>query len=275
MWLRIDDHYADHPKVIGLSDGAFRLHMRAMCYSASHLTDGAIPTAWLRGHDDEAEELVAAGLFEVTDTGVTLHDWHDHNPDARSAKERRARISAVRAEAGRRGAASRWKDGNHDKPMTSAQQPGMAIATDAEWQDDGPVPVPVPKEKKEKERRFAPPSVQEVRDHVREKGYTFDAESFHAFYESKGWKIGTASMKSWQAACVTWAKRQTAPTARPPARNRTEFELDAEAAQIKKNREADIASKRKAQRDEWDANEAVAVEAGLIPNARPWPGGGR
>ena len=39
-WLRIDDAMVDHPKIIGLSDGAFRLHITALCYCARHLTDG-------------------------------------------------------------------------------------------------------------------------------------------------------------------------------------------------------------------------------------------
>jgi hypothetical protein len=55
--------------------------------------------------------------------------------------------------------------------------------------------------------RFAPPSPAEVREFVSEKKYTFDPEAFVAFYESKGWKVGNAPMKSWKAACVTWSKR--------------------------------------------------------------------
>lgn len=56
-------------------------------------------------------------------------------------------------------------------------------------------------------RRFAPPSVDEVRAFCSEKGYEVDAEQFVAFYESKGWKVGSSAMKSWEAACVTWHKR--------------------------------------------------------------------
>lgn len=59
-----------------------------------------------------------------------------------------------------------------------------------------------------RERRFTPPSLQEVREHCTEKGYTFDPEQFFAFYESKGWKVGSSPMKSWRAACTTWQKRQ-------------------------------------------------------------------
>lgn len=66
---------------------------------------------------------------------------------------------------------------------------------------------PIP-DQKVKRSRFTPPSVGEVRAYCAEKGYTFDPESFVAFYESKGWKVGRNPMKSWQAACTTWQKRQ-------------------------------------------------------------------
>ena len=54
--------------------------------------------------------------------------------------------------------------------------------------------------------RFAPPSLSEVQEAAREKGYHFDPEAFHAFYESKGWKVGGAPMKDWRAAVRTWEK---------------------------------------------------------------------
>ena len=55
--------------------------------------------------------------------------------------------------------------------------------------------------------RFIKPTLDQVKDHIREKGYHFDAESFYAFYESKGWKVGNQPMKSWEMACITWEKR--------------------------------------------------------------------
>lgn len=64
------------------------------------------------------------------------------------------------------------------------------------------------KQSKTKGKRFAPPSVAEVREYCAEKGYTFDPETFVAFYESKGWKVGGSPMKSWKAACTTWQKRR-------------------------------------------------------------------
>ena len=54
---------------------------------------------------------------------------------------------------------------------------------------------------------FQPPSVEEVAQHCKDRGYSFDPESFVAFYESKGWKVGNQPMRKWRSACVTWSKR--------------------------------------------------------------------
>lgn len=54
---------------------------------------------------------------------------------------------------------------------------------------------------------FTPPTEQEVRDFVAERGFHFDPDSFIPFYESKGWKVGNAPMKDWRAACRSWEQR--------------------------------------------------------------------
>lgn len=71
--------------------------------------------------------------------------------------------------------------------------------------------------KTDKGGRFAPPSVDEVRDFCLERGNNIDAEAFVAFYTSKGWKIGSTPMKDWRAAVITWEKRHAndATTAAP------------------------------------------------------------
>lgn len=87
--------------------------------------------------------------------------------------------------------------------VTGSEQKGV--------QGDKP-PVPpageVAKEKKSKPR-FQKPTIEEVRAHCTEKGYTFDPEAFFAYYESNGWRVGRGPMQSWQSACVTWQKRQS------------------------------------------------------------------
>ena len=61
----------------------------------------------------------------------------------------------------------------------------------------------------QRSKKVTPPTLDEVRSYVTEKGYTFDPEAFHAYYTTTGWKVGgKAPMKDWRAACVTWQKRE-------------------------------------------------------------------
>lgn len=67
--------------------------------------------------------------------------------------------------------------------------------------------------------RFSPPTVDEVRDYIREKNYRVDAERFVSFYESKGWMVGRNPMKSWKAAVAGWESRSE-PSAKQSAASR-------------------------------------------------------
>ena len=62
-------------------------------------------------------------------------------------------------------------------------------------------------EKNVKNNIFVPPTVDEVKEYLFSVGSSLDAESFVAFYESKGWMVGKNKMKSWKNAIVTWEKR--------------------------------------------------------------------
>lgn len=55
-----------------------------------------------------------------------------------------------------------------------------------------------------KKQGFVKPTIDEVAAYIIEKGYHFDAERFHAYYESNGWMVGRNKMKDWKAACRTW-----------------------------------------------------------------------
>lgn len=56
-------------------------------------------------------------------------------------------------------------------------------------------------------QEFTKPTIADVRAHCAERRNAVDPETFVAFYESKGWKVGNQPMKSWKAAIVTWEKR--------------------------------------------------------------------
>ena len=57
--------------------------------------------------------------------------------------------------------------------------------------------------------RFSPPTIEEIKGYILEKGYSFDAESFFDFYESKGWFVGKNKMKDWKAAVRNWHRGET------------------------------------------------------------------
>lgn len=57
---------------------------------------------------------------------------------------------------------------------------------------------------KPKRKRFAPPTVEEVKAYCNESKYKIDAERFIAHYSSNGWMVGKNKMKDWQAAVRNW-----------------------------------------------------------------------
>lgn len=80
-WIKLDDQFPDHPKVVGLSDAGFATFVRGLCYCSRFQTDGAIPKPMLArgiGTTKTSRELVAAGLWEATPDGWLVHDYTDH-----------------------------------------------------------------------------------------------------------------------------------------------------------------------------------------------------
>lgn len=107
-WVRFEDTFDQHPKVIGLSDAAYRMWTRAIAYCSRNLTDAFLsraaakelrPGDWARC----AGQLIKVGLFEAAESGYLVHDYHDYQP----TKQRVLDIRAARAKAGRRGAEAR------------------------------------------------------------------------------------------------------------------------------------------------------------------------
>ena len=56
---------------------------------------------------------------------------------------------------------------------------------------------------------FKKPTFDEVNNYCLERNNNIDAEAFIAFYESKGWMVGSNKMKNWKQAIITWEKRET------------------------------------------------------------------
>ncbi|TSD68104.1 hypothetical protein [Aeromicrobium piscarium] len=101
-YLNIDDGFADHPKVDDLSDGAFRLHVAALCACAKGQTDGFIrshkvPRLTHSYRPTLVVELVEAGLWHEADDGWDIHDFLDWNKPKSWWDEKRARDAERKA----------------------------------------------------------------------------------------------------------------------------------------------------------------------------------
>jgi len=125
-WVRLDDHFADHPKMLSL--GAFAplalaLQVRALCYAARHLTDGFIPEAAITVLTDgfgewsietggnefmsvgaDADDfdwpalMLKAGLWHRRKGGYAIHDYLIYNPSrAVTLKERESNAKRQKA----------------------------------------------------------------------------------------------------------------------------------------------------------------------------------
>lgn len=108
-WANLDDQFPKHPKVLRLSDGAFRLHISGICYAAQYLTDGLIdadvvPLLMPRFQRRYVTELVERTLWIQRGDVYEIHDyleWNRSKDQVEAERERKRR-------AGRKGAEKRW-----------------------------------------------------------------------------------------------------------------------------------------------------------------------
>lgn len=107
-WVRLHDGAMQNLKVAELSDSAFRLWVRGLCYCQTALTDGLIPHSALRdmgAKRKDVDELAApqvenrAPLWERIDQfGFKVHDYLDWN-DSREKVTGRQSAARARKEA--------------------------------------------------------------------------------------------------------------------------------------------------------------------------------
>ncbi len=125
-WVRLDEEFPDHPKVVTAGPLAGWLHVCALAYCNRHLTDGFIPRAQVArlvnfdgvlelGTEDDtgpcdvrdwpdispyklADRLVAVGMWEERQGGYLIHDYLDYQPSrAESQAQRKVKSDAGRA----------------------------------------------------------------------------------------------------------------------------------------------------------------------------------
>jgi hypothetical protein len=154
-WVKLDDQFTDHPKVVAAGPLAAWLYICGLTYAARYLTDGFIPAAQVRrladlGEPERlAERLVGVELWEREEAGYRIHDYLDFNPSA-------AQVRKEREDNARRQEEWRRRRGEKPAPRTSrtardAVSNGVTDAGDNPTSNGAvtaprtrPVPGPVP-----------------------------------------------------------------------------------------------------------------------------------
>jgi hypothetical protein len=98
-WLKIDDGFADHPKVGALSDREFRVWMRVLCYCARY-RDPTVDDATIAGISGLDPKKVGryheVGLLDRQGDSFLVHDWNVYAPKDPTNAERQAKWRANR-----------------------------------------------------------------------------------------------------------------------------------------------------------------------------------
>lgn len=137
MWARVDDNWWCHPKVIGLTLSARGLWITALSWSCAQRSD-TVPEGFIRmvgASKPEANELLAACLWEQVEGGYRIHNWRKYQD---------ASLSEKRAAAGRKGGIksgeSRSKPEANDeagtRPVPSLPDPLESSSQDHSQPDD-------------------------------------------------------------------------------------------------------------------------------------------
>src|SRR6185436_9476820 len=105
MWVKVDDGFVEHPKVITAArhlgpNGVGRVvavWLEAICYAARNLTDGFVPILIARKFITDRRPLDVLDVMAMsdvrlmtkTDTGYRFHDFEHYQPSAAAVKEKR------------------------------------------------------------------------------------------------------------------------------------------------------------------------------------------
>jgi hypothetical protein len=163
-WVRIDEEFPRHPKLVQVGPLGVALQVAALCYCNYYLTDGFVPFGAVRtlldfnrvgenigdqvevwselGAVNIANRLVKAGVWEEVDGGFRIHDYDHYQPtrdQVLAERERNARAGKKGglARAAKRGA-KRGASTALDDPLSDGQADRLAKPQ----AESKPVPVP-------------------------------------------------------------------------------------------------------------------------------------
>ena len=93
-WIKLDDTLPNNPKMLPLSDKAFRLYIEGLCYANQYLTDGFLAQAVINRLDNgkACQELIDAGLWITVEAGAQIHDYCEHQTSRKTVEEKREQV---------------------------------------------------------------------------------------------------------------------------------------------------------------------------------------
>lgn len=151
-YIYLDDRFAQHPKIVALSNRAFRAHVLAICYCGMNLTDGALSEKALKTlgiSKRTVSELVGAQLWENADGGWRIHDyldWQDSRDEVLARREKARAAGQARARGAKRDAATGRLTSATSGNASAALDRTLGVAGPAPPADDPASPSPTPKE---------------------------------------------------------------------------------------------------------------------------------
>jgi hypothetical protein len=123
-WVKLDDHFADHPKILEAGPVAGFVFIAGLCYANRHLTNGFIPTTAVTSLVKRngvnvaqiSQRLCSVGLWAETTKketrGYQIHDYLEFQPS-------RASVIKARKTNAKRQAAWRKQHVAHNGRVTS------------------------------------------------------------------------------------------------------------------------------------------------------------
>ena len=78
---------------------------------------------------------------------------------------------------------------------------------------------------KKKVARFQKPTIEQLKEYMREQGMNDIAENWLNHYEANGWMVGKVKMKDWKASVRTWKTNQKNNSATPQVVHKKVFNL--------------------------------------------------
>lgn len=140
-WLKIDDQFPNHPKVVEAGPLAGWLFICGLGYAGQYLTDGFIPEKQVRrladveSPDQLADKLCEVGLWERVKDGYQIHGYLEYNPSAE-------RVKADREAAKQRMA--RQRSGEHSSLYNGSSEEVQAnFVRSSTSPSPSPIPYPI------------------------------------------------------------------------------------------------------------------------------------